>query len=244
MSEAADDAGFTVELGGFQGPLDLLLDMARRQKVDLRALDLVALVDQYVAYLQGARRRELTLAADYLVMAAWLLWLKSRLLLPKEDPDEEVEDAVDDLEARLRRLEALKAFARDLEVMPRLGHERLPRGVAEVFTLETRYVPTASLSDLVAAYAGLKRRRKAVILRFPPPPTWSIDQAMARFEALVNGTTWLELESLLPPDLADGFGRRTALASGLVASLELARQGRIELVQDQAFGPIMLRGAR
>jgi segregation and condensation protein A len=128
--------------------------------------------------------------------------------------------------------------------MPRLGHERLPRGVAEVFALETRYVPTASLSDLVAAYAGLKRRRKAVILRFPPPPTWSIDHAMARFEALVNGTTWLELESLLPPDLADGFGRRTALASGLVASLELARQGRIELVQDQAFGPIMLRGAR
>lgn len=244
MSDVADDAGFTVELGGFQGPLDLLLDMARRQKVDLRALDLVALVDQYVAYLQGARRRELTLAADYLVMAAWLLWLKSRLLLPKEDPDEEVEDAVDDLEARLRRLDALKAFARDLEAMPRLGHERLPRGVAEVFALETRYVPTASLGDLVAAYAGLKRRRKAVILRFPPPPTWSIDQAMARFEALVNGTTWLELESLLPPDLADGFGRRTALASGLVASLELARQGRIELVQDQAFGPIMLRGAR
>ncbi|WP_027134693.1 segregation and condensation protein A [Geminicoccus roseus] len=243
MSEAADDQGFTVELGGFQGPLDLLLDMARRQKVDLRALNLVALVDQFVAYLQAARRRELTVAADYLVMAAWLLWLKSRLLLPKEEPDEEAEEAVDDLEARLRRLDAIKAFARELETMPRLGFERLARGVAESFALETRYLPTASLGDLVAAHAGLKRRHQAVILRFPPPPTWSIDQAMARFEALVSGTSWLELESLLPPDLADGFGRRTALASGLVAGLELARQGRIELVQDRAFGPILVRGA-
>ncbi|WP_159713491.1 segregation and condensation protein A [Geminicoccus flavidas] len=250
MSEAAgneerpEDDGFTVALDGFQGPLDLLLDLARRQKVDLRTLDLVALVDQFVAYLQGAKRRELTVAADYLVMAAWLLWLKSRLLLPKAEPDGEVEEAASDLEARLRRLDAVKALALALEERPRLGRERLVRGVAESFALETRYLPTASLTDLVAAYAGLKRKRKAVILRFPPPPTWSIDQAMARFEAMVSGTSWRELESLLPPDLAEGFGRRTALASGLVASLELARQGRIELVQHQAFGPIMVRGTR
>lgn len=242
MTDGADDAGFVVELAAFQGPLDLLLDMARRQKVDLRALDLVALVDQFVGYLQGARRRELTVAADYLVMAAWLLWLKSRLLLPKDEADETVEEAVDELEARLRRLDALKAFAQELQALPRLGHERLPRGVAESFALETRYIPTATLGDLAAAYAGLKRRHQAVILHFPPPPTWSIDQAMERFEAMVNGRSWRMLESLLPPDLAEGFGRRTALASGLVASLELARQGRIELVQEQAFGPIMVRG--
>ena len=231
-----------VELAAFQGPLDLLLDLARRQKVDLRSLDLVALVDQFVAYLQSARRQELTVAADYLVMAAWLLWLKSRLLLPDEKNDEAVEEAVEDLEARLRRLDSLKAFAADLASLPRLGHERLPRGVAETFTIETRYLPTASLGDLVAAYASLKRRHKAVVLRFPPPPTWSIDQAMARFEALVQGTCWHDLESLLPADLQDGFARRTGLASGLVASLELARQGRIELVQEEAFGPVMVRG--
>jgi segregation and condensation protein A len=239
-----DRDGFVVELEAFQGPLDLLLDLARKQKLDLRALDLVALVDQFVAYLQSARRQELTVAADYLVMAAWLLWLKSRLLLPDERADEVVEEAVDDLEARLRQLDALKAFAAALACLPRLGHERLPRGVAETFAIETRYLPTASLGDLVAAYAGLKRRHKAVVLRFPPPPTWSTDQAMARFEALVQGTSWRELESLLPPDLADGFARRTGLASGLVASLELARQGRIELSQEQAFGPIMVRGMR
>ena len=237
-----DDHGFRVELAAFQGPLDLLLDMARRQRVDLRALDLVALVDQFVAYLQSARRRELTVAGDYLVMAAWLLWLKSRLLLPEDEADEEVLDAVDDLEARLRRLDALKAFAAALGDLPRLGQERMPRGVAETFTTETRYLPIASLGDLVAAYAGVKRRQKEVVLHFPTPPTWSIDQAMARFEALVNGTAWMELASLLPPDLADGFGRRTAWASGLVAGLELARQGRLELTQDRAFGPIMVRG--
>lgn len=242
--QAPGDAGFRVDLSTFQGPLDLLLDLARRQKFDLRTLDLVALVDQFVAYLQKARQRELTVAGDYLVMAAWLLWLKSRLLLPRDPADDEVEEAAQDLEARLRRLDALKLFTLELSQMPRLGYERLPRGISETFAIETRYLPTASLGDLIGAYAGLQGRRKAVILRFPPPPTWSIDQAMARFAALVNGASWQDLESLLPPDLADGFGRRTALASGLVASLELARQGRIELVQDHAFGPIMVRGAR
>ena len=241
MNGRADDAGFTVAFATFQGPLHLLLDLARRQKVDLRSLDLVSLVDQFVAYLRNAKRHDLVVAADYLVMAAWLLWLKSRLLLPEQEPDAEVEDAASDLAARLRQLEAAKSLAQHLSTLPRLGRERLPRRVAETSEVETRYVLHASLGDLIAAYVGLKRRRRAVVLKFPPPPTWSIDHAMARFEALLNGVSWQALESLLPVDLAVGFGRRTALASGLVATLEMARQGRLDLMQDRPFGPIMVK---
>ena len=239
---AERDDGFVVSLDGFAGPLDLLLDLARRQKLDLRQINLIVLVDQFVAYLQDARARELVIAADYLVMAAWLLWLKSKLLLPAEESEPEAVLGADELALRLHRLDRIKALAETLDLQPRLGRERLARGEAKTFGIETRWRLAGALPDLVAAWAALRRRKRAVVLRFPPPPTWSIDQAMARFDAILRGASWRELESLLPPDLMDGFGRRTALASGLVASLELARQGRIELHQDVPFGPILVRG--
>ena len=242
---AASEAGaetFVVDLEGFAGPLDLLLALAREQKVDLARISILALADQYLAYLQQRRELRLEVAAEYLVMAAWLAFLKSQLLLPvaeRQEPDAEA--MAEELALRLRRLEALRHAAARLAEQPRLGAERLPRGLPEPPAVERVTVLRASLASLLSAYGAVIGRGRMPTMTVPPRPAMSADAAMARLSRMITGHDWRDLAAYLPPELGDGFARRSALAASLVASLELARIGRIELSQAGPFAPIMVR---
>lgn len=238
----AEGEPFVVDLDGFAGPLDLLLTLAREQKVDLAKISILALADQYLAYLQTSRERRLEVAAEYLVMAAWLAFLKSQLLLPpalRQEPDAEV--LALELAQRLRRLEAIRRAVDLLSQRPRLGSDRLPRGEAVPPPVETVTVLRASLAALLNAYGGLLRRGRMPTMRVAPRPAMSVEDALSRLSRLMTGHEWRDLSAFLPPELTGGFGRRSALAASLVASLELARTGRIELSQARPFAPIMIR---
>lgn len=241
----SDDPLLVVDVAGFEGPLDLLLDLARRQKVDLHEISILALAEQYIAFVEAARTVRLELAADYLVMAAWLAFLKSRLLLP-EPPKPEgpgASDLATALAFRLRRLEAIRIAAGRLGERERLGRDVFPRGEAEAPTDVRRPVFQASLHDLLAAYAAERRRHVVTHVTVPRREVWSLAEARAALERLIGEAAidWVALESYLLRYLPDPARRRSALASTLVAALEMAREGRIALRQEAAYGPLMLR---
>jgi segregation and condensation protein A len=233
---------FVVDLDGFEGPLDLLLDLARAQKVDLRQISLVALADQFLAYLEAARSARLEIAAEYLVMAAWLAYLKSQLLLPlveRGEPDAEA--MARGLAMRLGQLEAIRLAASWLERRPRLGRDRHARGRLEppARRVEPRW--TATLAELLAAYGIAARRGETAVVRLPRPRTFGVEAALARISRLLTGHEWRDLRAFLPPGLLAGAEHRTALAASLVAGLELARAGTVDLQQAAPFGPVMVR---
>ena len=203
-ADARDPAGFIVDLEPFQGPLDLLLDLAQRQKVDLGRISILRLAEQYLAYLEGSRARDLPVAAEYLVMAAWLAYLKSQILLPpaeRAEPDPLV--AADALAARLRLLDAIRRGAASLLARPRLGEGRLPRGAPEGLPVEVRaeYRP-AGLAELFGAYGGVMRRGRQVLMTFPPRRLDSVEAALERLSRLLTGVEWCCLMRFLPPGLA------------------------------------------
>jgi segregation and condensation protein A len=240
---AAPDA-LLLRLEGFEGPLDLLLDLARGQKVDLAKISILSLVEQYLAVIESARRVRLELAADWLVMAAWLTWLKSRLLLPPgSEQAEEAEAAADVLAARLRDLQAMRAAALWLSSRPLLGQDVFARGAAEDFTETDRSGLAADQGALVRGYLAALRRKAATTRYKPAPPSlWSVKDALGRLAALVGSLPdWSSLEAFLPETLSAPLERRAALASTLVASLELARGGALRLRQERPFGPIAVR---
>ena len=233
---------FHVQLEGFAGPLDLLLTLAREHKVDLGKISVLALAEQYLAYLERARELMLDIAAEYLVMAAWLAYLKSQLLLPPAARDEpEAETLAETLAQRLRRLESLRRAAALLAGRPRLGVERLVRGMPEPPQVELVSIYRGSLASLFAAFGAVMRRGKIPQMVVPPRPAMSVEAALDRLSRLLTGHEWHELSAYLPPTLSSDFARRSALAASFVASLELARVGRIELSQAAPFGPIMIR---
>ncbi len=233
---------FTVNLDGFEGPLDLLLELARAQKVDLGRISIRALAEQYLAYLERAKAARLTIAAEYLVMAAWLAYLKSQLLLPPaERAEPDAAAAARSLTEQLRRLEAIRAAVSWLEARPRLGRERLPRGAPEPLPREVEPRLVASLAELVAAAARLATRRAPPQLRLARPHLLTVEAMLERITRRLTGHEWRELASFLPPGLGDGLEHRAALAAGLVAGLELARTGAVDIEQPVPFGPILLR---
>lgn len=236
-----------LRLDGFEGPLDLLLELARAQKVDLARISLVALVDQYIAVVEEARAVRLELAADWLVMAAWLAWLKSRLLLPPEEagPEPDAEALAAALTDRLAELDRMRAAAAWLGRRAQLGREVFARGAAEDLTVQDRSAIAAELPALLQAYAAARRRALGRRPYTPKPRRlWTVGEALARL-ARVVGTLpdWAVLQRFLPEGLAglDAVERRAALASTLIAALETARGGGVELRQDRAFGPILVR---
>jgi segregation and condensation protein A len=238
-----DGESLLLSLDGFEGPLDLLLDLARAQKVDLARLSIVALVDQYLAVIEGARRIRLELAADWLVMAAWLTWLKSRLLLPADsDAGEEGEQAADVLAERLRELQAMRIAAAWLGARPLLGFDVFARGAPEDLTETDRSRLALDLPALVRAYLAALRRA-ASHRRYRPPALslWTVQDALARLGAMLRSVPdWISLERFLPEDLGGRLQHRAALASTLVAGLELARDGALGLRQERPFGPILV----
>ena len=242
MSDGADS--LVLHLEGFDGPLDLLLDLARAQKVDLAKISILALVEQYLAVIDSARQVRLELAADWLVMAAWLTWLKSRLLLPAGTDDaEDAEDAAGILAARLRDLSAIRTAAAWLAQRPQLRHDVFARGAPEDHTEIDRSRFVLDLGALVRAYlTAVRRGTRAGRYRARALTLWTVQDALRRLGALLGTLPdWTSLERFLPDSLAGPTERRAAMASTLLAGLEMARGGAISLRQDLEFGPILVR---
>ncbi|MBK9082956.1 MAG: segregation/condensation protein A [Rhizobiales bacterium] len=249
-SDLAVDKGdseptFVVDVDGFEGPLDLLLELARRQKVDLAKISVLKLAEQYLAFVEEARRVRLELAADYLVMAAWLAYLKSRLLLPVTGKAEEplAADLAAALAERLRRLEQMRAAAERLVNRPRLGRDIFTRGAPEEIQTTSQVIWKASLFDLLTAYARQRQTQALSRVTFKKREVWSLAEAREALERLAGiAREWTVLDDFLIEYCVDPAMRRTARASSFSASLEMVREGRIDLRQDAAFAPIWVRG--
>jgi segregation and condensation protein A len=249
--EAAEDAvgtedALVVSLDGFEGPLDVLLALARTQKVDLAKISVLALADQYLLFIAEARKLRLELAADYLVMAAWLAYLKSRLLLPRE-PAIEGQPSGEELAARLafrlKRLEAMRNAAASLMTRKRLGRDIFARGMPEgMRTIRVRQY-TAAIYDLLKAYADQRRRTAKRVHVVHKRTVWSIKEARQRLEAMIGEWTgeWLALSRYFEQYLASPDIARTAVASSFGATLEMAREGVVEISQAEPFAPIYVR---
>ena len=242
---ASADEALYLELDGWEGPLDLLLDLARRQKVDLRRISILELVDQYLTYIEEAEALRLELAADYLVMAAWLAYLKSALLLPREEqPDPSPEELALRLQLRLQRLAAMRDAAARLIGRDRLGRDVFLRGAPEGLRVDRKAKWQCDWFALVQAYGQVKARTQPVVHMVRDRMVMTLDSALSRVSAMLGvNLDWMELRDFLPPH-ADPRLRRSALASSFVAALELARLGKAELSQEVVFGPLMLRGIK
>lgn len=230
-------------LDGFEGPIDVLLTMAREQKVDLARLSILQLADQYLAFIEAAGRVRLELAADYLVMAAWLAYLKSRLLLPEPDQDDPpAEDMAAALAFQLQRLEAMKAAAEQLMGRARLGIDVFARGAPEELAILEKPVYQVSLYDLLRAYGAHKKRKEGGVLHMEPMRLFSIEDAVRRMGDLLGRMPdWATLSAFLPPGIQGTLMGRSALAATFAATLELAKAGEVELKQEGAFSPLFIR---
>lgn len=232
-----------LNLGSYEGPLDMLLDLARSQKVDLREISVLALAEQYLAFIEAAKKLQLDLAADYLVMAAWLAYLKSRLLLPKppEDDGPSGEELAAHLAFQLERLQAMRRVAEKLFERPQLGREFYARGEPERRVVSTRVEWTATTLDLLRAYARQRTKENFQPLHLERRAVVAIDEALVRLRRLIGDTMeWTELQKFLPSEWRDDAFARSAVASTFAASLELAKHGQIRIRQEDHFAPIYL----
>ena len=235
----------TLELDGWEGPLDLLLNLARAQKVDLAKLSILSLVDQYLAFIADAKALRLELAADYLVMAAWLAFLKSGLLLPPDptaDPDPQ--DLALRLQWRLQRLDAMREAGSRLMARDQLDRESFRRVAPEGLRFQVQARHECSLYELLSAYGGIRARATHSVYAVRRRAVLALDDAIEQLSQLLGvAIDWTELAEFLPTADDEDY-RRSALASTFVAALELTRQGRVELSQGEAFGPLLLRARR
>lgn len=248
LDQAAASSGeaLVIDVEGFEGPLDLLLALARTQKVDLSKISVLSLAEQYLDFIAEARRLRLELAGDYLVMAAWLAYLKSRLLLPREELKEDqasAEELAQRLAFRLARLEAMRTVAAQLMTRPRLGRDVFARGTPAKIKTVRETVWTANLYDLLKAYATQRQRTMKVVHRVAARKVWSIKDARRRLEQLVGSSSggWVQLDMFIAQYLPDDEEEKTVRASSFGASLEMAREGLIELRQEEPFAPIYMR---
>ena len=242
----APGEAFVVDIDGFEGPLDLLLALARTQKVDIAKISILALVEQYLGFISQAQQLRLEIAADYLVMAAWLAYLKSRLLLPKDKDDADTasaEELAQRLAFRLMRLDAMRDKAATLMTRRRLDRDVFARGLPEQVKVNRDTTYTATVYDLLKAYAEQRKRTVRIVHVVKARRVWSIKEARQRLERLVGATAgdWAQLDLFLEQYLPRGEEERTALASSFGATLEMAREGLIEIRQDEPFAPIYMR---
>ncbi|MCX7356500.1 MAG: ScpA family protein [Alphaproteobacteria bacterium] len=247
QGDGAVDSQLVVSLEGYEGPLDVLLDLARAQKVDLAQISILHLAEQYLVFVTKARKLRLELAADYLVMAAWLAFLKSKLLLPQTPEEAEAapsgEAMAEALRFQLQRLEAMRESGQGLMGRPQLGVDVFARGAPEGITVIAHRPYEISLYELLSAYGDQRRRKETQTLHIPPTlELFSMDDAMERLVGMIGqAADWRTLNSFLPPGLKGGLMTRSALAATFAASLELARVRAIQLRQTETFGPIYLR---
>jgi len=242
--QVAIDDSLVLDLDGFEGPIDILLTLARTHKVDLTKISILVLAEQYLAFIQRAHDLRLEVAADFLVMAAWLAYLKSRLLLPSTEDEDEPTGA--ELAARLafqlQRLEAMRKAAIEIIERPRLGQDFYGRGEPDPLIVDTTTEFNATLYDLLTMYAAIRERQGAVTLQISPMKLYSMDDALERLGKLLGHVPdWTTLSQFLPDGIGDDLMMRSAIASTFAASLELVRQGKLQLNQSQTFAPIYLR---
>ncbi len=239
-----------VKLDGYDGPLEVLLDLAKNQKVDLVKISILQLVRQYLAFIDRAKEKNLELAAEYLVMAAWLAYLKSRLFLPKEEHGDEpsAEDMAKALQFQLQRLEAMQKAAEKLFQRPQLGQDVFARGQPEGLETQTITRWRVSLYDLIQAYGAIAKRKDDKNYDLPTFQLMSMENALGRLKNMLGAlpkkgmnSVWTTLQSFIPEDTTDSLYARSALASTFTAGLELAKQGRLEFRQDGLFKPIYMR---
>jgi segregation and condensation protein A len=241
---ATDDPSLVVDVAGFEGPLDLLLHLARNQKVDLARISVLALAEQYLAFVNKVRVLRLELAADYLVMAAWLAYLKSKLLIPKQagEDGETGEELAAVLQFRLKRLEAMRDAASRLVNRNRLGRDVFARGIPELVIVEKRNEFSASLYDLLTAYASQRQRQAVTNVRIARRAVWSLKDARDILTRLIGRfSDWTALDRYLIEYLTSPEERPTVIASTFAASLEMVREGAVELRQETPFAPIYMR---
>jgi segregation and condensation protein A len=241
--EAGDQ--LVVDVEGFEGPLDLLLALARTQKVDLAKISVLALAQQYLDFIAEARRLRLEIAADYLVMAAWLAFLKSKLLLPS-DPSDEGEPTGAELAAllafRLKRLHAMREASAQLMTRKRLGRDVFARGLPEPLRITKTSIYDANVYDLLKAYSQQRQRTAVRSLQMRPRTVWSLKEARGELERLLGmSLDWAPLDQLIAEFLVEPELRRTALASSFTATLEMTREGALELRQAKSFAPLLVR---
>ncbi|ODT72498.1 MAG: chromosome segregation protein ScpA [Pelagibacterium sp. SCN 63-23] len=242
-----DDEVLHVDVGGYEGPLDLLLDLARRQKVDLAGISVLALAEQYLAFIDRVRERRIEVAADYLVMAAWLAYLKSRLMVPQAPGDDEPsgEMLAAMLQFRLKRLEAMRHAANRLMNRPRLGFQVYARGAPEPIVIARRSIWEASLYDVLKAYSSQRERNSVTEYTPHVRNVWSLQDARDMLQRLIGDSQeWVSLDAYLVDYLAAPAERATVRASSFASSLELVRLGEIDIRQTETFGPLLLRRRR
>lgn len=240
-----------LNIDGYEGPIDVLLSMAKDQKVDLTKISILQLARQYLAFIDKAVEMQLELAAEYLVMASWLAYLKSRLLLPKQDDEEEIdaETMAEALQFQLRRLEAMQKAAEDLFALPQLGQDIFPRGMPEGLRTKTLTTYSVTLYDLLNSYGAIQKRKEGENYELPTFHLMSMESAFERLGKMLGKlprkgrySVWTTLQSFLPDNIRDRLYARSSAASLFTASLEMAKQGAVEIKQDGLFRPIYLRG--
>ena len=246
--EEDEEAHLVLNIDGFEGPLDVLLALARDQKVDLKKISILQLVEQYLEFVDAAKARRLELAADYLVMAAWLAYLKSRLLLPEPEAESD-EPSGEEMAARLafqlQRLEAMREAGAKLLELPQLNRDVFGRGAPGGVRVIRLTQWTASIYDLLSAYSQQRVRGIDPTLHIKPMPTFAIEEARMRLERIVGRIPeWSDLRFYLPRDAEPDTPRASILASTLNATLELAKEGRLEVRQAEAFGPVYIRSVQ
>ena len=241
---ASDEPALVVDVEGFEGPLDLLLMLARQQKVDLAKISILALADQYLAFIEEARRLRLELAADYLVMAAWLAYLKSRLLLPEAATPEGMtaEEMANALAMRLKRLEAIRDAAQKLFERPQLGRDIFARGQPEPIAHIKHPQYTATLYDLLTAYASQRQKTALSHVRMAKRAVWSLAEAREALERLIGmASDWTRIDEYLIAYIVEPSQRATVMASSFASLLELVREGMAEIHQQEPFAPLFMR---
>ncbi len=241
---SGETGDLVVEIDGFEGPLDLLLTLARKQKVDLTRISISTLAEQYLSFISAAKKIRLEIAADYLVMAAWLAYLKSRLLLPTTDDKEDASapEMAEALTFQLRRLDVMRDAGETLMARPRLGRDVFARGTPEGMDVVKTPVYQLSLYEVLKSYADNRRRVKASQLTIEASSLHSLSDALERMRGLIGDMTdWTALTAFLPSDLLDGVVLRSGIASTFSASLEMVKEGRAEIRQSGSFGPIFVK---
>lgn len=246
IKERSENEKLQLYLGSFDGPIDMLLTLARDQKVDLTKISILALANQYLEFIEKAREVRLEIAADYLVMAAWLAYLKSRLLIPQEEKkttEPSAQELADALQFQLRRLEAMRKAANDLFHLPRLGYNVFARGEPE--GLRTNFIPKYDMTiyDLLKSYGDIQLRQKNSVYKLNPVKLFSLEEAIERLESMLGKIPdeWVSLFMFLPGGLNEKIVKRSAVASTFGGALEMAKRGLIELQQEKNYAAIYIR---
>ena len=245
--EIASSDDLIVNLEGYEGPLDVLLVLAKSQKVDLMQISILQLTEQYLVFIAEVRERNLELAADYLVMAAWLAYLKSNLLIPKEESGEELsaEEMAERLKFQLKKLEAIRQVSEKLMNLPKLGSDFFERGMPEGIRLIRTPEYYLSLYDLLKSYADQRYKTAYSSMTIERPPVYAMEDALVRLQRMVGTVPdWTRLETFLPKEFSSGKGARSGVAGTLAASMELVREGLIEVQQLMPFGPVFIKNKK